>query len=69
MDVKIDTQNTILEVEHLRKKLHSVTENKNNLITHKQQLDAIMDNAPLEMSLKDREGRFIRVNKKFEALF
>jgi diguanylate cyclase (GGDEF)-like protein/PAS domain S-box-containing protein len=69
MDVKIDTQNTISEVERLRKKLHSVTENKNNLITYKQQLDAIMDNTPLEMSLKDREGRFIRVNKKFEALF
>ncbi|MFT7235853.1 MAG: diguanylate cyclase (GGDEF)-like protein/PAS domain S-box-containing protein, partial [Methylophagaceae bacterium] len=53
----------------LRKELHHVTQNRNDLLIHKQQLDAIMDNAPLEMSLKDREGRFIRVNKKFEALF
>ncbi len=69
MNVKKDIQSLILEVERLRKKLHTVTENKNGLITYKQQLDAIMDNVPLEMSLKDRHGRFIRVNKKFEALF
>ena len=69
MDVKINTQDLTSEVERLRKELHHVTQNRNDLLIHKQQLDAIMDNAPLEMSLKDREGRFIRVNKKFEALF
>jgi diguanylate cyclase (GGDEF)-like protein/PAS domain S-box-containing protein len=69
MDVKINTQNLTSEVERLRKELHNVTQHRNDLLIHKQQLDAIMDNVPLEVSLKDREGRFIRVNKKFENLF
>jgi diguanylate cyclase (GGDEF)-like protein/PAS domain S-box-containing protein len=67
--MKINTQDLISEVERLRIELHNVTQNRNDLLIYKQQLDAIMDNAPLEVSLKDGEGRFIRVNKKFEKLF
>jgi len=67
--MEINTQDLISEVERLRIELHNVTQNRNDLLIHKQQLDAIMDNAPLEVSLKDSKGRFIRVNKKFEKLF
>jgi PAS domain S-box-containing protein len=69
MDEKINTHDLLLEVENLREELHSVTQNRNDLLIYKQQLDAIMDNAPVEVYLKDREGRYTRVNKHYEKVF
>jgi hypothetical protein len=36
----------ISEAKRLRKKLHNITENRNDLLIHKQQFEAIMDDAP-----------------------
>jgi PAS domain S-box-containing protein len=58
-----------IEVKRLRDEVLSLTQSKNELLAYKQQLDAIMDNAPVEVHLKDREGRYIRINKQFETLF
>lgn len=32
-------------------------------------MDAILNNAPVEIYLKDREGRYIRINRQFETIF
>ncbi len=56
----------LLENERLRKELYSLTKAKNDLLIHKQRLDAILENAPLEVYLKDKEGRYVKVNKQFE---
>jgi diguanylate cyclase (GGDEF)-like protein/PAS domain S-box-containing protein len=69
MDDKINPRDLILENERLREELHGVTQNRNDLLIYKQQLDAILDNAPFEVCLKDREGRYIRVNKQYEKMF
>jgi diguanylate cyclase (GGDEF)-like protein/PAS domain S-box-containing protein len=69
MDEKTEPQDLLLEIESLRKELRSVTQTQNDLLTCKQQLDAILDNAPIEVFLKDREGRYVVVNKQFEKLF
>ena len=36
---------------------------------HRGHLRAIFDNAPLEMYLKDRDGRYVEINRRFEQLF
>jgi diguanylate cyclase (GGDEF)-like protein/PAS domain S-box-containing protein len=69
MDEKINLYDPLLEVESLRKELHNVTQNRNDNLVYKQQLNAILDNAPVEIYLKDREGRYTRINKQFEKLF
>jgi diguanylate cyclase (GGDEF)-like protein/PAS domain S-box-containing protein len=69
MDEKTDLYDPHLEVESLRKELHSVTQSRNDNLVYKQQLNAILDNAPVEVYLKDREGRYTRINKQFEKLF
>ena len=69
MSENLNCKELTLEVKRLREELLSLTQSKNDLLTYKQQLDAIMDNAPVEVILKDREGRYIRVNKQFETLF
>jgi diguanylate cyclase (GGDEF)-like protein/PAS domain S-box-containing protein len=66
MAEKIDPCDLLLEVECLRKELHSLTQTKNDLLIYKQQFNAFFDNAPVEASLKDLEGRYIRVNKQAE---
>ncbi|MFT6754285.1 MAG: PAS domain S-box-containing protein [Candidatus Azotimanducaceae bacterium] len=58
-----------IEVKRLREEVLSLTQSKNELLTSKQQLDAIMDNAPVEVIFKDREGRYVRINKQFEKIF
>ena len=68
MDEKINSH-ALLEIQSLREELLSLTQTNNDLIIYKQQLDAIFDNAPVEVYLKDREGRYIRINKQFEKLF
>lgn len=69
MDEKINYQDLLLENESLRKELLSLTQTQKDLQIYKRQLDAILDNAPVEVYLKDREGRYIRINKQFEKLF
>ncbi|ASJ72699.1 hybrid sensor histidine kinase/response regulator [Granulosicoccus antarcticus] len=58
----MDNQSLLEELEELR------ASNK-ELLVCKQQLDAIMDNAPVEIYLKDRNGRYLRINKEFERIF
>lgn len=69
MHKKTDLHDLLLENKTLRKQLDSATQAKNNLLIHKQQLDAILDNAPVEIYLKDKHGRYIRINKQFEKIF
>ncbi|MFT7675348.1 MAG: PAS domain S-box-containing protein [Gammaproteobacteria bacterium] len=69
LNEKIKYQDLLLEVKSLREELHSLTQTKNDLVIYRQQLDAILDNAPVEVILKDREGRYIRINKQFEKIF
>jgi diguanylate cyclase (GGDEF)-like protein/PAS domain S-box-containing protein len=69
MDENINSRDMLLEVERLRKGLHNLTQAQNDNLIYKQQLDAIMDNAPVEVYFKDREGRYIKINKQFEKLF
>ncbi|MBT4627034.1 MAG: PAS domain-containing protein [Rhodospirillales bacterium] len=49
------------DTEHL-KKIEVHTERGNSL-------KAIFDNAPVEMYLKDSEGRYVQINRRFEELF
>jgi hypothetical protein len=53
MDDKINYHNLLLEIESLSVEIHSLTQTKNDLLIHKQQLDTILDNAPAEVFLKD----------------
>jgi diguanylate cyclase (GGDEF)-like protein/PAS domain S-box-containing protein len=39
------------------------------LLDYKQQIDAIFENAPVELYLKDKEGRYLKINKQFEKIF
>jgi len=58
-----------LENQALRQKLESQQKVEQELRHHKRQLDAIFDNAPVELYLKDHEGRYLRINRQFEKLF
>ncbi|MGY8862924.1 MAG: PAS domain-containing protein, partial [Pseudomonadales bacterium] len=69
MDEKLNSKELAIEVKLLREEVLSLTQSKNELLAYKQQLDAIMDHAPVAVNLKDREGRYIRVNKQIETLF
>ena len=39
------------------------------LKAYKHQLEAIFNNAPAEIYLKDREGRYLKINRQFEKIF
>jgi PAS domain S-box-containing protein len=39
------------------------------LRAQRNRLKALFDHAPMELSLKDSEGRYVEVNRRFEALF
>jgi len=65
----LNSKKLTLENKRLREELLSLTQSNNKLLAYKQQLDAIMDNAPVEINLKDREGRYIRVSRVFETSF
>lgn len=58
-----------LENQALRQELESQQKVEQELRHHKRQLDAIFDNAPVELYLKDREGRYLRINRQFEIIF
>jgi PAS domain S-box-containing protein len=69
MDETRNASDLILENERLRIEVLNLTQTKNDLLIYKQQLDAIFDSSPVEINLKDKDGRYIRVNKHFEKLF
>ena len=58
-----------LEIEKLRRELQESKKNQQELLRHKQQIDAIFDNAPAEIYLKDHEGRYLKINRQFEKIF
>lgn len=52
--------------------IHDITRRKkaeDALRTSEQQLQSILDNSPAIIYVKDLEGRYIRVNRRFEALY
>ncbi len=64
-----DSQNLRHENLRLQQELEELQETNKELLVYKQQLDAILNNAPVEVYLKDREGRYLRINKQFEKIF
>ncbi len=69
MDESRNRQDLHLEIESLREELQNQVQTNSELLVYKQQLDAILNNAPVEVYLKDREGRYLRINKQFEKIF
>jgi diguanylate cyclase (GGDEF)-like protein/PAS domain S-box-containing protein len=69
MDEIVNSHDLLFENERLRKELHNLTQAQNDLLTYKHQLNAILDNAPVEINLKDQEGRYVMVNSQFERIF
>jgi len=65
----INISNLRFENEALREKLHDMGKVHDNLLISKQQVDAILDNAPVGAYLKDKEGRYVKTNKQVEKLF
>ncbi|MFT5893953.1 MAG: PAS domain S-box-containing protein, partial [bacterium] len=57
------------EIESLQQELIAVKKTNKDLLMYKQQLDAILNNAPVEVYLKDLDGRYLRINKQFEKIF
>ena len=57
------------DIEILHEQIKRLTDSQQELLVCKQQLDAILNNAPVEVYLKDREGRYLRINKEFERIF
>lgn len=69
MDEKVNSHALLLEIEGLREELRSLTKSKNDLLIYKNQFDAILDNALVEIYPKNKEGRYITINKHFEKIF
>lgn len=57
------------EIEKLKSALEAGKEERNELLRYKQQMDALFDNAAAEIYLKDREGRYLKINRQFEKIF
>jgi len=64
-----DSTPTLAEIDSLRRENAALKRTNKELLVNKQQLDAIMNNAPVELYLKDREGRYLKINKQFEKIF
>lgn len=58
----------IEKYEALSRELEDHLEVERELLAYRRQMEAIFDNAPAEIYLKDREGRYLRVNKQFETI-
>jgi len=52
----------VTEIKELRSR-------ERELLSQKKQLDNFFDNAPVELYLKDKEGRYLKINKQFEEIF
>ncbi|KAA3624945.1 MAG: EAL domain-containing protein [Proteobacteria bacterium] len=55
--------------EELLAELEQRQQTERELTLNKQYIDAIFANAPVELYLKDREGRYIKINRQFEKVF
>ncbi len=64
-----DLVDLIAENQRLQRELKDHIQTQADLLTYKHQMDAIFDNAPVELYLKDREGRYLRINHQFEKIF
>ena len=62
-------QDLQVENEALKRELEELRQFNKELLVCKQQLDALMDHAPVEVYLKDRVGRYLKINKEFEKIF
>ncbi|MFK7992617.1 MAG: ATP-binding protein [Granulosicoccus sp.] len=69
MSLLSHSKSALQEIEKLRRDNQRLTRENQELHVFKQQLDAILNNAPVEVYLKDREGRYLRINKEFERIF
>ena len=57
------------KIKRQKEELRRLREENRELQVYRQQMDAIFDHAPVEMYLKDREGRYLRINRQFEKIF
>jgi len=64
LNVQLEARNRALETELVRHQETASTLRKNE-----QYLDAVFDNAPIEIFLKDIEGRYIKVSRSFEKSY
>jgi len=69
MEKLSDPRTLLAEIDKLRRENSALKKTNKELLVNKQQLDAIMNNAPVELYLKDREGRYLKINKQFEKIF
>ncbi|MFV2033146.1 MAG: PAS domain S-box protein, partial [Gammaproteobacteria bacterium] len=57
------------KIKELESRLQDHVIKQKELHSYKQQIDAMFDNAPVELYLKDREGRYLKINRHFEKIF
>ncbi|NNE63526.1 MAG: PAS domain S-box protein, partial [Gammaproteobacteria bacterium] len=57
------------EIARLQSDLKKVVGENRDLNVFKHQLEAIFNNAPAEIYLKDSEGRYLKINRQFEKIF
>jgi len=69
MSSNSETNDLKLEIQRLKTELKHSQAKQQELLSHKRQIDAIFDNAPAEIYLKDHEGRYLKINKQFEKIF
>lgn len=63
------TQELLTQIASLQEEIAALKESNKSLLVNKQQLDAFFDNAPVKLYLKDRDGRYLRINEQFETVF
>jgi PAS domain S-box-containing protein len=54
---------------NLATQIECLLSRERELLLDKKQLDEVFDNAPVELYLKDKEGRYLKINKYFEKIF
>ena len=54
---------------NLANQVQKLLSRERELLSLQMQLDAFFDNAPVELYLKDKEGRYLKINKQFEKIF
>ncbi len=64
-----DLSDLLAENQRLQRELQDHIQTRADLLTYKHQMDAIFNNAPVELYLKDREGRYLKINQEFEKIF
>lgn len=57
------------ENRDLANQIQKLLSRERELLSLQRQLSAFFDNAPVELYLKDKEGRYLKINKQFEKIF